>query len=169
MNRLMGFETLSGIDWHSLELELLSFLFHLLQFSKLGFVESDFSLNWVFNNLGSDKAVMDSSSNLGFGLGLRLGLRIGSSHLDRLNWVGIGVEEDRLRLLLNVCLLMLIGIHLLSSISISHSFGFAEFEAHNSDCGGTNDQTISELLIVSHSLSMTLFFFFFSQLLFIAI
>ncbi len=153
----MWLEALGCVDWHSLKLELLSFLLHLLQFSKLSFVESDFSFNWVLNYLGSDEAVMNSSSDLGFRLGLRLGLGIRSSHLDRLSWIGIGVDEDWLRLLLNVCLLMLIAVHLLSSISISHSLGSAELEENNSDCGSSDDQAISEHFIVSFSFSTKVF------------
>ncbi len=125
-------------------------------------MESDFSLNWVLNYLGSDETVMNSTSDLGFGLCLRLGLGIGSSHLDRLSWIGIGVDEDWLRLLLNVCLLMLIAIHLLGSISISHSLGSAELEENNSNCGSTDDQSISEHFIVSFSLSTTFFSFLIS-------
>lgn len=125
-------------------------------------MESDLSLNWALNYLGSDETVMNSSSDLGFGLGLMLGLGIGSAHLDRLSWIGIGVDEDWLGLLLNVCLLMLIAVHLLSSISISQSLGSAELEENNSNCGSTDDQSISEHLIVSSSLSMTVFSFLIS-------
>jgi hypothetical protein len=57
-----------------------------------------------------------------------MGLGVGSSHLDGLGWVGIGVDEDWLGLLLDVGLLMLIALHLLHSISISHSLSSAELE-----------------------------------------
>jgi hypothetical protein len=79
-----------------------------------------------------------------------------------LGWIGIGVDEDWLRLLLNVCLLMLIAVHLLSSISISHSLGSAELEENNSDCSSTDDQAISEHFIVSFSFSTTVFSFLIS-------
>lgn len=161
----MGLEALGGVDGHSVELNLLSLLLHVLQSLELGLVESNLGLNWVLDCLGSDKAVVNSSSDLGLGLGLRLGLGVGSSHLDGLSWVCIGVDEDWLGLLLDVSLLMLIALHLLNSISISHSLGSAELEEHDSNCCSSNDQSISEHFIESSSFSTTIFLFFLSQLL----
>jgi hypothetical protein len=130
-------------------------------------MESYLGLNWALNCLGSNKAVMNSSSDLNIRLSLNLRLRIWSSHLNWLDWVSIRVDEDWLGLLLNVSLLMLITMHVLGSISISHPLGFAELEENNSNCSSTNDQTISEYFIESPSLSMSLFFFFFSKFLII--
>jgi hypothetical protein len=78
---LLGLKAFSGVDGHALHLHfsLPTLSSHLSQTLDLCLVESDLSLDWVFDDWLTDEGVVDAASH-------DRSLLVGSAHLNWLNW-----------------------------------------------------------------------------------